>query len=187
VATIDDAGNLTAAKLSAVSFVQTNWGWFYRGTTAMMTLDPNRVRVNNFPITGLSQLNWSTPGQVDLQPVAADHLSQHRSTNPQTFSIANTYTSTTSYERLEIGWDTNVATINTTAGSAGGAVRDLHIQNCIKINGQNEAVEEIVFKVYSDATRPAAGTAGRIIYNSDDGNLNIDNGTNWILPDGTTT
>jgi hypothetical protein len=41
--------------------------------------------------------------------------------------------------------------------------------------------------VGTDATRPAAGTAGRVFFNSDDGNLNIDNGTNWILPDGTTT
>jgi len=41
--------------------------------------------------------------------------------------------------------------------------------------------------VYTDATRPSAGTAGRIIFNSDDGQLNIDNGTNWTLPDGTVT
>lgn len=41
--------------------------------------------------------------------------------------------------------------------------------------------------VKTNATRGAAGTAGRIIFNSDDGNLNIDDGTNWILPDGTTT
>lgn len=39
----------------------------------------------------------------------------------------------------------------------------------------------------ADATRGAAGTAGRIVFNTDDGNLNIDDGTNWILPDGTTT
>jgi hypothetical protein len=43
------------------------------------------------------------------------------------------------------------------------------------------------FPVYDDAGRPAAGTAGRVIYNTTDGNLNIDNGTNWILPDGTVT
>ncbi|MBI4299033.1 MAG: hypothetical protein HY666_04650 [Chloroflexi bacterium] len=41
--------------------------------------------------------------------------------------------------------------------------------------------------VYSDATRPAPGTAGRVIYNTTDANLNIDNGTNWILPNGTVT
>jgi hypothetical protein len=39
----------------------------------------------------------------------------------------------------------------------------------------------------SDAGRPAAGTAGRLFFNTTDGNLNIDDGTNWILPDGTTT
>ena len=42
-------------------------------------------------------------------------------------------------------------------------------------------------KVYTDANRPAAGATGKIIFNSDDGQLNIDDGTNWTLPDGTTT
>jgi len=41
--------------------------------------------------------------------------------------------------------------------------------------------------VFADGNRPAAGTAGRVIFNTTDGNLNIDDGTNWILPDGTTT
>lgn len=41
--------------------------------------------------------------------------------------------------------------------------------------------------VLTDGTRPAAGTAGRIFFNSTDGQLNIDDGTNWTLPDGTTT
>jgi hypothetical protein len=41
--------------------------------------------------------------------------------------------------------------------------------------------------VFTDGTRPAAGTAGRLIFNSDDGLINIDDGTNWTLPDGTTT
>jgi len=40
---------------------------------------------------------------------------------------------------------------------------------------------------YTDAQRPAAGTAGLIIFNTDDGQLNIDDGTNWTLPDGSTT
>jgi hypothetical protein len=42
-------------------------------------------------------------------------------------------------------------------------------------------------KVLTDATRGSAGTAGQVIFNSDDGQLNIDDGTNWTLPDGTTT
>lgn len=32
---------------------------------------------------------------------------------------------------------------------------------------------------YTDAQRPAAGTAGRIIFNTDDGFPNYDDGTNW--------
>lgn len=40
---------------------------------------------------------------------------------------------------------------------------------------------------FTDATRGAAGRPGRVIFNSTDSNLNFDNGTNWILPDGTVT
>jgi hypothetical protein len=39
----------------------------------------------------------------------------------------------------------------------------------------------------TDANRGAAGTAGRMIFNTDDGQINIDDGTNWTLSDGTTT
>lgn len=41
--------------------------------------------------------------------------------------------------------------------------------------------------VKTDATRGSAGEAGRVIFNSDDGVLNLDDGTNWILTDGTPT
>ena len=41
--------------------------------------------------------------------------------------------------------------------------------------------------VYTDGTRPTAGIAGRIIYNTTDGKLNIDTGAGWTLPDGTAT
>lgn len=49
------------------------------------------------------------------------------------------------------------------------------------------AQKTLLLGVFSDANRPAAGTAGRVIFNTTDGNLNIDNGTNWTLPDGTVT
>lgn len=45
----------------------------------------------------------------------------------------------------------------------------------------------IQFPVFTDATRPSAGTVGRAFFNSDDGQLNIDDGANWTLPDGTIT
>ncbi len=45
----------------------------------------------------------------------------------------------------------------------------------------------MLIPVKTDATRGAAGQAGRVIFNSGDGNLNIDTGSTWILPDGTAT
>lgn len=65
----------------------------------------------------------------------------------------------------------------------------------IQIDSASQINETMTFQndcflklpVMSDATRGAAGTTGRVIFNSTDGNLNIDNGANWILPDGTVT
>ena len=50
-----------------------------------------------------------------------------------------------------------------------------------------EGTINIAVPTYTDATRPAFGTAGRVIFNSDDGQLNVDTGSGWTLPDGTAT
>ena len=59
---------------------------------------------------------------------------------------------------------------------------DVVLDETLVVNG-----DYLQVPVKTDATRVAAGTAGRIIFNTDDGQLNIDDGTNWTLPDGTTT
>jgi len=41
--------------------------------------------------------------------------------------------------------------------------------------------------ITTDATRGGPGIPGRVLFNIDDQNLNIDDGQNWILPNGTTT
>lgn len=41
--------------------------------------------------------------------------------------------------------------------------------------------------VTSDSGRGSPGTVGRIFFNTDDGTLNLDDGSNFVLPDGTTT
>ena len=79
-------------------------------------------------------------------------VAQRAGTSPQTFSVYNTYTSSTSYERLDIDWDTNVCTIQTTAGSAGGTVRDLEIGNSILIDSANSGVRTITLKDETPAT-----------------------------------
>lgn len=45
----------------------------------------------------------------------------------QKYFLNNTRTSTTSFERLELAWATNVCTIEVTKGSAGGTLRGLRI------------------------------------------------------------
>lgn len=56
---------------------------------------------------------------------AAGTLAQRNSTNAQTFRLANTYTSSTSFENLQLQWASNEARIGTSVGSAGGTQRSL--------------------------------------------------------------
>lgn len=67
------------------------------------------------------------PGTLQLARWASDHLTQRRGTNAQTFSVTNTYASDTSFERVTIGWSSNVCTLTTQKGSAGGTLRGLKI------------------------------------------------------------
>jgi len=47
-------------------------------------------------------------------------------------------------------------------------------------------IDHLTFKTYTDATRPSAVTlgAGAVINNSDDGGLNVSNGSVWREPEG---
>jgi hypothetical protein len=58
----------------------------------------------------------------------SDILAQRRSSNPQTFRLYNTYTDATTFERLNIKWDTNVIKIGTEKGSVGGTARAMELQ-----------------------------------------------------------
>jgi len=61
------------------------------------------------------------------------------------------------------------------------------LERRLSILERTGGLNNLLSVVYTDATRPTAGVEGRVIYNSDDGQLNIDNGTDWTLPDGTVT
>ena len=88
---------------------------------AFYKFSPN-IRVS----AGIS-LGSSSSANTVLESDAADRLAQRRGTNAQAFGVYNTYTSSTSYERLDIGWASSVCTIQTTAGSAGGIKQGLKI------------------------------------------------------------
>jgi len=77
------------------------------------------------------KLGWSTTvsssADVVIERDAANILNQRRTTNAQTWRLSNTWTSSTSYEWVSIGWSGNVCTITTEKGSAGGTLRGLKI------------------------------------------------------------
>lgn len=66
-------------------------------------------------------------GTVVLRLDAADTLALHRSTNSQAFRLYNTRTSSTSFERLNVRWDTNELIIDAEAGSGGGTLRGIKL------------------------------------------------------------
>ena len=88
------------------------------GTQVTISKDAPNLRV----VSGLS-LTTNTL----LESGGNDILELRRSTNAQAYRVYNTYTSATSFERLNIAWATNVCTIEVTAGSAGGTLRGLRI------------------------------------------------------------
>jgi hypothetical protein len=73
-----------------------------------------------------AQIQFTTDCQL-RRGDAAGILRQFSGTTAQKYEVYNTYTSDTSYERLNIAWASNVCTIEVTAGSAGGTLRGLRI------------------------------------------------------------
>lgn len=73
-----------------------------------------------------SQISIGSVNTV-LESGGSDILEQRRSTSAQSLRVYNTFTSSTSFERLNLSWATNVCTIEVTAGSAGGTLRGLRI------------------------------------------------------------
>jgi hypothetical protein len=71
--------------------------------------------------------DFTSAWDLALERDGANQMNQRHSTNAQIFRVTNTYTSSTSYEWLSIGWSGNVCTITTEKGSAGGTLRGLKI------------------------------------------------------------
>jgi len=110
-------GNATSVGvIAANSFVsgiytlQGGWGQLTRATSMPTGQTGNRLEnTNGFQIT-----------------VGANHgVSITSGANPTFLHVHNTFVSSTSFERLNIAWASNVCYIGTEKGSAGGTARDL--------------------------------------------------------------
>lgn len=76
---------------------------------------------------GSTALNFGANTQLFGNSDGTGRLVERNGTSAQTFSIANTYTSFTNKEELEIGWvgNSNIGKIRTIKGSGGGTARQL--------------------------------------------------------------
>ena len=102
-------------------------GWtFVSGSAAILRLHGTGIlcgAANSIGFGNAFADTFSTAWRED----AANIINQRNSTSAQTWRLSNTWTSSTSYEWVSIGWSGNVCTITTEKGSAGGTLRGLKI------------------------------------------------------------
>ena len=79
----------------------------------------------------------------------------------------NTYTSTTSYERVAFSWSANVCTLTTEKGSAGGTLRGLKIGDAATALLGFYGVTPIVQPATSVAASTRVGGGGTALTDSD--------------------
>lgn len=85
---------------------------------------------NNLGVATSIQFTTTTgtdTGDTVLVRDGVGQLGLRNGTTAHSYSVYNTHTSATSYERLSLGWSGNVCTIETQAGSGGGTLRGLKI------------------------------------------------------------
>ena len=112
---IDSSQFNVRTSLSRIVFVNSGGGVaIIRNTDPVLEVTGN-VRFGGFAAT------------FDMFGEAENVAAFRRSTSAQAVRIYNTFTSTTSFERLNIAWAANVCTIETEKGSAGGTLRGLRI------------------------------------------------------------
>lgn len=91
---------------------------------------------------------------------AANTIAQRNGTNAQNFWISNTFTDTSNYERLVVGWSSNLAVINTAAAGT-GTQRTLGLQtaagrvligtttddasNTLQVNGNTKVTGSVAY------------------------------------------
>lgn len=113
----------------------TSNGWtFTDGNNPVVRLSAAGLHVVSPAIFGSSldgAIGWgntySSTMVTQWREDAANIIGQRNGTNAQAYRVYNTFTSSTSFERLGITWSTNVCTIETEKGSAGGTLRGLRI------------------------------------------------------------
>ena len=125
----DNGGTLSAVWGPYYDTQNSLFGWaFGRSSNTNIKISSGGINL------GAGFLAWGnvwSAGTTQLWSHADYHLSQRNGTNQQQWSLANTYTSATSFEFFNIGWTTvasvPVVTLQTIAGSGGGIARGMRL------------------------------------------------------------
>lgn len=106
-----------------------------------------------------------------------------------TVSVDLVYTRISSSSQVVTsGSEDGLLQMGVVAGGTLGAGIDIEaVSGTIELDFFLNPTKQFVVETFTNAGRPSPGNQGRIIFNSNDGQLNIDDGTNWTLPDGTVT
>jgi hypothetical protein len=117
------SGNLTVGNICSVYQLNAN--------SSRITIFNHIVCGGGFGIQFNTATGQTSGDTAIVRGSAAGVVAYRLSTTAHKIEVNNTYTSDTSFERLNIGWATNVCTIGTEAGSGGGTLRGLRIGSAI--------------------------------------------------------
>jgi len=111
----------------------------------------------NLRIGGTSQFAIGSAGQI--VPVG-NAQEQRNAANAQTYRLYNTFTSSTSFERANLTWSSNVFIIGPERGSAGGTVREFSLRGGLGV-GSNQAGGQVTIQ---GGQGTGTGNGGSIIF-----------------------
>jgi len=121
---VNKVGDLTLAGSTGITL--TGGGGFR--STSYIDVNVIGLITSNSGALGFSSGSIGSTYDTALFRDAAGTLAQRNGVNPQAFRLYNTYTDATTFERLNIKWDTNVLKIGTEKGSVGGTARAMELQ-----------------------------------------------------------
>jgi hypothetical protein len=111
----------------------------------------------NLRIGGTSQFAIGSAGQI--VPVG-NAQEQRNAANAQTYRLYNTFTSSTSFERANLTWSSNVFIIGPERGSAGGSVREFSLRGGLGV-GSNQTGGQVTIQ---GGQGTGTGNGGSIIF-----------------------
>lgn len=106
---------------------------------------------------------------------AANHLTQRNGTSAQTWSLVNTYTSATNFERFDVIWSSNTLILQNDRGSGGGTARTMQIRTPGTDGGLGTALATFGTAVnggllFNASAASTANTLGRVDVGNNGGN-----------------